>query len=100
MTDSISTTEEKRLKKLDELKARLQKVQAQQNSLERKRRNGQLFAWGVLIEEIYKSADEAGRQKLVESARKHLKDRNLERAIQGFTRLSETKKKPLDKKTQ
>lgn len=87
MTTETMTTEEKRLKKIEQLKARLQKEQAKQNSVERKRRDGQLIAWGVMIEEIFKCADEAGKEKLIESAKRHLKDRNLERALEGFKRL-------------
>ena len=37
--------------------------------------------------EIFKSTDEAGRQRLIESAKKHLKERNLQRALEGFSRL-------------
>lgn len=87
MTTETMTTEEKRLKKIEQLKARLQKEQAKQNSVERKRRDGQLIAWGVMIEEIFKCADESGKEKLIESAKRHLKDRNLERALEGFKRL-------------
>ena len=87
MTTETMTTEEKRLKKIEQLKARLQKEQAKQNSVERKRRDGQLMAWGVMIEEIFKCADESGKEKLIESAKRHLKDRNLERALEGFKRL-------------
>lgn len=87
MTIETMTTEEKRLKKIEQLKARLQKEQAKQNSVERKRRDGQLIAWGVMIEEIFKCADESGKEKLIESAKRHLKDRNLERALEGFKRL-------------
>ena len=87
MTTETMTTEEKRLKKIEQLKARLQKEQAKQNSVERKRRDGQLIAWGVMIEEIFKCADESGKEKLIETAKRHLKDRNLERALEGFKRL-------------
>ena len=87
MITETMTTEEKRLKKIEQLKARLQKEQAKQNSVERKRRDGQLIAWGVMIEEIFKCADKAGKEKLIESAKQHLKDRNLERALEGFKRL-------------
>ena len=49
------TTEEKRLKKIAQLKAQLQKEEARLNQDKRKERNGQLIALGVLVEEMYKS---------------------------------------------
>jgi len=67
---------------------------------QRKERTGQLVSWGIMVEEIFKSTDDAGRQRLIESAQKHLKNRNLERALAGFSRLtgeiSETKKSDTD----
>lgn len=81
------TVEERRLQRIAQLKARLQKEEARLADNERKKRTGQLVSWGVMVEEIFKSADEAGRQRLVESAKKHLKDRNLQRALEGFSRL-------------
>ncbi|WP_280120297.1 hypothetical protein [Sangeribacter muris] len=81
------TTEERRLQRIAQLKARLQKEEARLADSERKKRTGQLVSWGVMVEEIFKSADEAGRQRLIESAKKHLKDRNLQRALEGFSRL-------------
>lgn len=81
------TTEERRKQKIAQLKARLQKEESRLNQSQRKERNGQLIALGVLVEEVFKAGDEAGRQKLIESAKKHLKDRNLTRAFAGFERL-------------
>lgn len=81
------TAEEKREQKIAQLKAKLQKEEALQNQSQRKKRNGQLIAFGVMVEEVFKSADEIGRQKLIDSAKKHLNDRNLMRAIAGFERL-------------
>ena len=88
----LITTEERRLQRIAQLKAKLQKVEARLADSARKKRTGQLISWGVLIEEIFKSADEAGRQRLIESAKKHLKDRNLDRALQGFDRLTSATK--------
>lgn len=88
MSEELLTTEQKREKRIAQLKARLQKEQAKQIESQRKKRDGQLVSWGVMVEEIFKSADEAGRQRLIDSAKKHLKDRNLQRALEGFSRLS------------
>lgn len=85
--NQVLTTEEKRRKKIAQLRAQLQKEEARLSKDKRKDRNGQLIALGVLVEEIFKTGDEAERQKLIESAKKHLKDRNLMRAFSGFERL-------------
>lgn len=89
MSDQTLTTEQKREKRIAQLKARLQKEQAKQTESQRKKRDGQLISWGVMVEEIFKNADEAGKQRLIDSAKKHLKDRNLQRALEGFARLDE-----------
>lgn len=81
------TTEERRKQKIAQLKAQLQKEESRLNKDKRKERDGQLIAFGVLVEEVFKAGDEAGRQKLIESAKKHLKDRTLARALAGFERL-------------
>lgn len=91
MEEKELTTEEKRLKKIAQLKARLQKEESRLASDRRKERDGQLVAWGVYVEAFYKSADEAGRQRLEESVKKTLTGRNLERAFSGFSRLKEAK---------
>lgn len=81
------TTEERRKLEITKLKAQLQKKEAQLNQSQRKKRNGQLVAFGVMVEEVFKVADEAGRQKLIETAKKHLKDRTLTKALEGYERL-------------
>lgn len=81
------TTEEKRKLKIAQLKAQLQKEEAKLNQSQRKERNGQLIALGVLVEEMFKSGDETARQKWTDGAKKHLKDRNLSRALAAFFRL-------------
>lgn len=81
------TTEQKRLQKIAQLKAKLQKEEARFNQEKRKERNGQLVAFGVLVEELFKTGDEASRQKWIDGAKKHLKDRNLDRVLAGFERL-------------
>lgn len=82
------TTKEKRINRIAQLKARLQKEEAKLKTSQRKERTGQLVSWGIMVEEIFKGADDAGRQRLIESAQKHLKERNLERALAGFSRLA------------
>lgn len=82
------TTDEKRRERIRQLEAKLQKAKALLSNKERKIRDGQLISWGVMVEEIFKSTDEAGRQRLIDLAQKHLKDRNLNRALEGFSRLA------------
>lgn len=81
------TTEEKRKQRIAQLKAKLQKEEARLNQEKRKERNGQLIAFGVLIEEIFKSRNSQLVTMLEEAAKTRLKDRNLNRAIAGFERL-------------
>jgi hypothetical protein len=60
------------------------------NQSQRKERNGQLIALGVLVEEMFKSGDDTARQKWTDGAKKYLKDRNLSRAMAAFSRLGGT----------
>lgn len=83
----ILTTEEKRKQKIAQLKAQLQKEEARLNQDKRKERNGQLFAFGVLVEEIVKGGNSQLVTMLEEEAKTRLKDRNLNRALAGFARL-------------
>lgn len=89
----LITTEEKRKLRIAQLKAKLQKEEARLNQDKRKERNGQLIAFGVLVEEIFKLGDEKIIFSLTEAAKTRLKDRNLHRAIAGFERLKEEGKK-------
>ena len=81
------TTEEKRILRIKQLKAKLQK--ARLSASKRKERDGQLISFGVYIEEFFKSSNAEARKRLEESVKSHLKDRNLERALAGLKRLSE-----------
>lgn len=83
-----ATPEERRLQRIAQLKAKLQKEEALLSKGKRKERDGQLIAFGVYVEEFFKSADPEGRRRLEESIKKHLSGRNLERALAGMTRLS------------
>lgn len=85
----ILTTEKKRIQRIEQLKAKLQKEQAKLSASKRKERDGQLISFGVYIEEFFKSSNEDARKRLEESIKSHLKDRNLERALAGLKRLSE-----------
>lgn len=82
------TTEERRKQRIAQLKAKLQKEEARLNKDARKERNGQLIAFGVLVEEMFKTAEPESKQKWIEVSRKYLKDRNLTRALAGFERLT------------
>ena len=81
------TTEERRKQKIAQLKAQLQKEESRLNKDKRKERDGQHIAFGVLVEEMFKTAEPENRQKWLDGAKKHLKDRNLTRALAGFERL-------------
>lgn len=83
-----ATPEERRLQRIAQLKAKLQKEEALLSKGKRKDRDGQLIAFGVYVEEFFKSADPEGRRRLEEGIKKHLSGRNLERALAGMTRLS------------
>lgn len=89
------TTEEKRIQRIEQLKAKLQKEQAKLSASKRKERDGQLISFGVYIEEFFKLSNGEARKRLEESIKSHLKDRNLERAIAGLKRLSEEDKTAL-----
>lgn len=54
MQEKELTTEEKRLKKIEQLKAKLQQEQARLSTARRKERDGQLVAWGVYVEALIK----------------------------------------------
>ncbi len=82
-----TTSEQKRLDRIAQLKAKLQKAEARLSKIKRKERDGQLIAFGVYIEEFFKSADDDGKRKLEESIKKHLSGRNLERALAGLARM-------------
>lgn len=85
--NKTATPEERRLQRIAQLKARLQKEEARLSREKRKERDGQLIAFGVYVEEFFKSADIDGRKRLEESINKHLSGRNLERALAGLARL-------------
>ena len=85
--NKTATPEERRLQRIAQLKAKLQKEEALLSKDKRKERDGQLIAFGVYVEEFFKSADMEGRKRLEESIKKHLAGRNLERALAGLARM-------------
>ena len=86
--NKIVTPEERRLQRIAQLKAKLQKEEARLSNDKRKERDGQLIAFGVYVEELFKSADMDERNRLEESMKKHLSGRNLERALAGLSRIA------------
>jgi hypothetical protein len=85
--NKIITPEERRLKRIAQLKAKLQKEEARLSKDKRKERDGQLIAFGVYVEEFFKHADVEERTRLEESIKKHLSGRNFERALAGLVRM-------------
>jgi hypothetical protein len=54
------TASQKREQKINQLKKRIDKEEYLLNETKRKERNGQLIAFGVLVEEIFSAPSEAG----------------------------------------
>lgn len=81
-----STTREKREKKISQLEARLQKERALLSEEKRKERNGQLIAFGIYLEAFLKAHPDQW-QKIKNSMRKFLSERNLDRALAGLERI-------------
>jgi hypothetical protein len=91
LTDSTRplTSSEKRVIKINQLKAKIQKEQAKLNSAARKERNGQLIALGVLVEVMYQNASREERIRWATDAGKLLSGRNLDRVLGAFKRLED-----------
>lgn len=87
------TPSEKRVIKINQLRAKLQKEQAKMNTEQRKLRDGQLIALGVLFEELYKQWDRTKRLEFATLAGKCLSGRNLDRVLGAFKRLEEEEKR-------
>lgn len=83
------TSSEKRIIKINQLKAKIQKEQAKLTVAARKERNGQLIAFGVLVEVLYRNASREERLKWATDAGKLLTGRNLDRVLGGFKRLED-----------
>ena len=88
MAEKSQTTREKRLAKIAQLEAQLQKEKARLNEEKRKERNGQLIAFGIFLEEYLK--DKPGRIPSMKQTMQRLLDgRNLDRALAGVARIEE-----------
>ena len=68
-------------------KQKLAQKAAALNRAARKERDGQLIAWGIMVEARYRNATPAMREHIISTTREFLKDRNLSRALAGFARL-------------
>lgn len=88
MAEKSQTTREKRLAKIAQLEAMLQKEKARLNMEKRKERNGQLIAFGIFLEEYLK--DKPGRiPSMKQNMQRLLEGRNLDRALAGVLRIEE-----------
>lgn len=72
-------------------KQKLAQKAAALNKEARKERDGQLIAWGIMVEALYRNGSSEQRERFTTAAHELLKDRNLSRAIAGFARLEEEK---------
>lgn len=88
MQEIPETTTQKRIRKIEQLKARLEKEEGRLKDAARKERNGQLIAFGLYVEEAIKAADEDGRKKIEDNIKQYLNGRNLQRALAGIKRLT------------
>ena len=68
-------------------KQKLAQKTAALNREARKERDGQLIAWGIMVEARYRNATPDLREHIISTTRELLKDRNLSRALAGFARL-------------
>ena len=68
-------------------KQKLAQKAAALNREARKERDGQLIAWGIMVEARYRNASPDLREHIISTTREFLKDRNLSRALAGFVRL-------------
>ena len=53
----------------------------------RSERTGELIAFGILVEELFRAGGQEAPKKWEDGAKKHLSGRNLQRALSGFARL-------------
>ena len=88
MAEKLRTTREKRLAKIAQLEAQLQKEKSRLNAEKRKERNGQLIAFGVFLEEYLKQFPDR-IPSMKQLMQKLLEGRNLDRALAGVERVSD-----------
>ena len=68
-------------------KQKLAQKAAALNRAARKERDGQLIAWGIMVEARYRNATPDLKERIISTTRELLTDRNLSRALAGFARL-------------
>ena len=89
-TDDFVDPAKLRREKIQKLKARLQQEISRNTTASRKERNGQLFAWGAMVEAVYRSGNAHEREELRQWAKQKLTDpRHLKRAENGFARVED-----------
>lgn len=76
--------------KIERLEKELKETKAARSKAERKEWNCQLIAFGVLMEQIFKTSTPEQRETLKKKAADLLDDRNRDRAMAGFDRLNDT----------
>ena len=91
MPERKLSTRDKRLARIAQLEAQLQKQKARLNTEKRKERNGQLIAMGIYVEEYLKHFPQ-NIPIMIKSMRKLLAGRNQERALAGVNRIVEVLK--------
>lgn len=86
---TLFKTTDKQQKRIEQLKAKLQKETARLSAAKHKERNGQLIAFGLYIEALYKRVDFDAKKKIQSDVLSLLEGRNADRARAGFSRLDE-----------
>lgn len=74
--------------KIERLEKEIKNAKASRTATVRKERNGQLIAFGVLIEQLYNTSTPEQRENLKKKAVELLDDRNKARVLKGFDRLA------------
>ena len=86
--DKLTTAAEKRQERIRKLEAKLQRERNRFNADSRKERNSQLFAWGAMVECVYKRGTDEQRRLLREWADAFLtEERHQTRARNGYERV-------------
>ena len=78
-----------RMASLQLQKQKLAQKAAALNKEARKERDGQLIAWGIMVEAQYRHGTIERREHFIAAAHELLNNRNLSRALTGFSRLDE-----------
>jgi hypothetical protein len=87
--DKLTSSAEKRQERIRKLEAKLQRERNRLNADSRKERNSQLFAWGAMVECVYKRGTDEQRRLLHEWADTFLtEERHQARAKFGYERVA------------